>query len=200
MRPHSRSAPACFSPSAQTGLKPSAGRRHARSIRPQAEERSISSSASSRSRMPVRLIDPRVRRGVVAVLLTILALLAIVSVGQGFLNALSNSQDLQWSPVFLLSTGVNPYRVALDGNQDKTLILYQVPPYLHILYIVTLPLALLSFKAAAAGWAALSLLLSLLAIIVIGQRFGSEPTAIDGSRVVVLVRDAFSQCDGQRPD
>jgi len=114
-------------------------------------------------------------RGFIAALVATLVLFAAVSVGQGFLNAVRNSQDLQWSPVSLLSAGINPYTVALEGNPNGALILYQVPPYLHILYVITLPLALLTFKSAAAAWAILAIGLSVFAIFNIGKRSGLNP-------------------------
>jgi hypothetical protein len=114
---------------------------------------------------------PRVSRSSVLVMLAILVLFAAASVGQGVLNAINNSQDLQWSPVSLLSTGVNPYKVAMEGNPNKALIFYQVPPYLHILYIVMLPLAFLTFRSAAACWAVAGIGASFLTVFMIGDRF-----------------------------
>jgi hypothetical protein len=112
---------------------------------------------------------PRRFLGLVA--MALLGVVALVSVGQGFLNAINNSQDLQWSPAKLLAGGVNPYTVALAGNPDNSLILYQVPPYLHLLYVVILPIGLLPFRVAAACWAAASILLSLVAVLILCRRF-----------------------------
>ena len=49
--------------------------------------------------------------------------LALVSIVQGFRNAVRVSTDFQWSPTVLLSEGVNPYQVALSGNVDGRLLL-----------------------------------------------------------------------------
>jgi hypothetical protein len=113
-------------------------------------------------------------RGATTVLLAMLGVLAAVSVGQGFLNAIRNSQDLQWSPVSLLAGGLNPYAIALQGGAGNGLILYQVPPYLHILYIVILPLALLTFRAAAVCWAILSIGSGVLAAYLIARQCGLD--------------------------
>jgi hypothetical protein len=119
-----------------------------------------------------RTIFPSAREVLCRGFIAALVLFAVVSVGQGFLNAVRNSQDLQWSPVSLLAAGINPYTVALEGNPNGALILYQVPPYLHILYLVTLPLALLTLKSAATDWAVLGIGVSVFTIFNIGKRSG----------------------------
>jgi hypothetical protein len=105
-----------------------------------------------------------------SVVVVILTVFAAVSVGQGFLNAVRNSQDLQWSPVSLLAGGTNPYTVALQANHSTALLLYQVPPYLHILYTVILPLAFLKFRTAATCWAVLGIGLAVLVVLLIAKR------------------------------
>ncbi len=79
--------------------------------------------------------------------LAILWALALASIVEGFVNAVRVSTDFQWSPTLLLSEGVNPYQVAISGNVDGKILLSQYPPYLHLLYIVMLPLALLPYVA-----------------------------------------------------
>jgi hypothetical protein len=82
--------------------------------------------------------------------------LALISVIQGFRNAARFSTDFQWSPTVLLSAGVNPYQVALAGNPEGKILLSQLPPYLHLLYIVMLPLAYLPYTPAKLIWAILN--------------------------------------------
>jgi hypothetical protein len=79
-----------------------------------------------------------------------------LSVIQGFRNAVLFSTDFQWSPTVLLAAGDNPYQVALAGNPEGKILLSQFPPYLHLLYIVMLPLAYLSYTPAKFTWAALN--------------------------------------------
>ena len=55
-----------------------------------------------------------------------------------------------------MSEGVNPYQVALAGNPEGKILLSQFPPYLHLLYIVMLPLAYLPYALAKFVWAILN--------------------------------------------
>ena len=96
--------------------------------------------------------NPRLR----VVVCALLGGLALISIIQGFRNAVRVSTDFQWSPTVLLSAGVNPYEVALAGNPEGKILLSQSPPYLHLLYIVMLPLAYLSYTPAKLVWAILN--------------------------------------------
>ena len=95
---------------------------------------------------------PRLR----AAVCVLVGALALISIIQGFRNAVRVSTDFQWSPTVLLAAGVNPYKVALAGNLEGKILLSQFPPYLHLLYIVMLPLAYLSYAPAKFTWAILN--------------------------------------------
>ncbi len=92
-------------------------------------------------------------------LLLALAVLAALSIAKGFQNALGSSQDFQWSPTRLLMAGENPYQVSLDGNKNGALILTQGPNYLHLLYILFIPLALLDWNTVKPVWALVNVVL-----------------------------------------
>lgn len=106
-----------------------------------------------------------------AAVLALLWALALVSIVQGFRNALHFSTDFQWSPVVLLSEGVNPYQVAISGNVEGRILLSQYPPYLHLLYIVMLPLAYLPYALAKFGWAVLNLGFAGISLVLIARLF-----------------------------
>jgi Glycosyltransferase family 87 len=106
-----------------------------------------------------------------AVALALLWALALISVVQGFHNAVLVSTDFQWSPVVLLSEGVNPYQVALFGNLDGKILLSQYPPYLHLLYIVMLPLAYLPYGLAKFTWATINLGMASACLVILARMF-----------------------------
>lgn len=83
----------------------------------------------------------------------ILLLLAGLSVAQGIANALKHSQDFQWSPAKLFWSRQNPYAIYLEGNLRREVILFQIPNYAQLLYVLFAPFALLSFQAAKIIWA-----------------------------------------------
>src|SRR5262245_53878315 len=84
--------------------------------------------------------------------LIILGAVAFISVGQGVLNGVKNSQDFEWSPTVLFIEGENPYQHYLNGNQDQRIILSQVPNYAHALYIILVPIAALGWEKAKIVW------------------------------------------------
>ena len=120
-------------------------------------------------------------RAVVAVLLGGLALISIV---QGFRNAVRFSTDFQWSPTVLLSAGVNPYQVALEGNPEGKILLSQFPPYLHLLYMVMLPLAYLSYAPAKFTWAALNFGFACASLVMLTRLF--RLSALQGALLAAL--------------
>lgn len=87
-----------------------------------------------------------------------LALPAVISLYAGFRNALSRSQDFQWSGAYLTLHRLDPYRQFLNHDPDHRILLSQTPNYLHELYLLLLPLGALSFSHAKPLWAALNCL------------------------------------------
>lgn len=100
-------------------------------------------------------------------LLALLGCAALISLAQGFLNAQIHSQDFQWSPSVLFWSGENPYLHYLQGNAEGTLILSQMPNYLHQLYIVLGPLAAKDFETAKVLWAICNILFAFFSVILI---------------------------------
>lgn len=119
--------------------------------------------------------------------LALFALAAVVSVLQGFHNAITNSKDMQWSPTVLLSNHINPYAVAISGNTNQDIIMSQFPPYLHILYILFLPMSSFSFSIAKVIWAIINFTLSVFTVYFIASVY-----KLNLIRVVLLVGLFFS--------
>lgn len=92
---------------------------------------------------------------------TVAGLLALLSSAAGVHNALSHSQDFQWSPARVLLRGVDPYATWLNGDAAHQIILSQTPNYAHLLYLFLLPLGALPWTAAKALWAAANVLFAL---------------------------------------
>ena len=110
---------------------------------------------------------PRLR----AAICVLVGALALISIIQGFRNAVRFSTDFQFSPTVLLAAGVNPYKVALAGNLDGKILLSQFPPYLHLLYIVMLPLAYLSYTPAKFTWAILNFGFACASLVILTRLF-----------------------------
>lgn len=88
-------------------------------------------------------------------LIVIICLIALagLSVARGVQNAMSGSQDFQWSGTRILLQGDNPYAVKLAGDPDKRIRLSQAPNYAHALYLTLIPYGLLDFEVAKLAWA-----------------------------------------------
>jgi len=84
--------------------------------------------------------------------LVLLMLLAAISVVVGAVNGLHRSQDFQWSGARVLMGHVDPWAEYLKGDPDHRFVATQIPNYLPILYVLILPLGLLSMTAAKAVW------------------------------------------------
>lgn len=109
-------------------------------------------------------LRPRaIRVGLVVVLCALAAGSAAVGVG----NALDTSQDFQWSPARVLASGANPYAAALTGSDQ--IILAQLPNYLHLLYLLLIPLGVLPFAVAKGIWAVMNLMMAVAVAMVVGR-------------------------------
>lgn len=110
-----------------------------------------------------------VRRTAWRIALIVLAIFAGISLAKGFQNAMINSQDFQWSPARLLLEGINPYQVSLEGNMNGLLLLTQEPNYLHLLYILFLPLGFLDWNTVKPVWALANVLLGFFSAYLIAR-------------------------------
>ena len=106
------------------------------------------------------------------IILILLAAVSLISVAQGFINALNNSQDFEWSPAVIFLDGQNPYQYYLSGNHNHRIILSQAPVYAHALYVLLVPLAALRWDQAKIIWAMLNIGAAVLIAMIIGRRFG----------------------------
>ncbi len=87
------------------------------------------------------------------IVMVCLVALAALSAARGVQNAMSGSQDFQWSGTRILLEGDNPYAVKLAGDPDSRILLSQAPNYAHTLYLSLVPYALLDFDSARLAWA-----------------------------------------------
>jgi hypothetical protein len=88
-----------------------------------------------------------------AILITLLVVLAVVSLAQGVRNAMADigSQDFQYSASLLMLRGQNAYQ-AWESNRSAFL-LSQGPNYLPLLYLFLTPFAVLPWGWAKLAWA-----------------------------------------------
>jgi hypothetical protein len=102
----------------------------------------------------------------------ILCVAAMVSVTQGYRNAMENSQDFQWSPtVILIRHGEDPYQEFKKKPEQSRLILSQIPTYSHFTYLMLAPIAFLNFKTAKIVWAILNLIFATTVFLLLQNRF-----------------------------
>ena len=119
------------------------------------------------------------------VALAVLFIAALVS------HAYRFSNDLQWSGTRLLVNHTDPYETYLAGDPSHSLMRWQIPNYLHELYIFELPLGYVSFPVASCIWAAVNLVfLSITFVILIRFYKLSQLTAV-AFTLLVLCSTAF---------
>lgn len=99
-----------------------------------------------------------------------LAFAATISLFIGCRGAAHSSRDLPWGASHLLLQRTDPYAEALAGYPHH-LPHFTPPNYLPEFYLLLLPLALLSFHAAAIAWCVLTLLLSVASMALLEKIF-----------------------------
>jgi len=85
-------------------------------------------------------------------ILWLLLLLAGLSATVGAVNGMNRSQDFQWSGERVLLQHVDPWMEYLQGDPAHRFILSQVPNYLPVLYVLLVPVGLLSLSYAKGLW------------------------------------------------
>jgi hypothetical protein len=111
---------------------------------------------------------------------------ACASLYVGIDNALTSSQDFQWSPSLLLSEGINPYSYYLkDGDKDCVSCLWQdkiigtqAPNYAHALYVILLPFTKLDWNTAQIAWAIVNIILSMITFFILAKKSGLETISL----------------------
>jgi hypothetical protein len=105
------------------------------------------------------------------ILFSLLIILAVISLSQGVLNALTNSQDFQWSPTSLLRTGINPFNYVLNDIKHEKIIMTQIPNYFHGLYVIFLPFTFLNWEKAKLFFVFFNILITIHTIYNFTQHF-----------------------------
>ncbi len=117
--------------------------------------------------------------------LALLALGGAVSLGTGFHHALLyGSHDLQWTGGRLLSLHMDPWQERLT-NYPHQVSHFSPPNYLHLLYLLFLPFASLSFGTAEVLWCFTSIGFSLAAVYLLTRLF--HLSRIQGVLVLFLL-------------
>ena len=99
--------------------------------------------------------------------------------------------DFQWSGARMLGQGVDPYLVYFQYGSDGFL-LAQNPNYLPLLYVLLVPLGLLSFHTASTIWAAVNIVMALATAHLLGRAVGLGGWPLAGLTGLMLVSEPFS--------
>ena len=110
-----------------------------------------------------------------------IAIPAIVSLSVGIRNGLRRSQDFQWSGSHLLGLHVDPYLQHLRHDPEHRILMSQVPNYLHLLYVLMLPLGVLPFGVARDVWVVINVVLTIVCVVLLGKVY-----QLERSRTVLL--------------
>lgn len=102
-------------------------------------------------------------------LVALLAVGAFLSLRAGIRGAIASSGDFQWAGAFLFRNGVDPWNDALTNHSH--IAHFTQPTYPHMLYILLLPLSMLSFQHAIELWCCLNILLSVACVLLLKKLF-----------------------------
>ncbi|MEO6911119.1 MAG: glycosyltransferase 87 family protein [Edaphobacter sp.] len=103
-----------------------------------------------------------------------LSIAALVSLGVGIRHAIQyRCHDLQWLGARLVGQRIDPWREYLEHFPHH--IGYVSPPnYLHLLYLILLPLGLLNFETAALLWTGGTVCLSVVCVLLLRRLFNLD--------------------------
>jgi len=111
--------------------------------------------------------SPPLRRALLAILMCA----ALVSLAAGIRHAIEfKSRDLQWEGSRLLAHHIDPWQEKL-ANYPHHFAHFSPPNYLHLLYLLLLPLSLLSFVPAEILWCIASIGFSMAAVLLLRRIF-----------------------------
>lgn len=122
-----------------------------------------------------------------AVLWSVLVSAAVASTWRGVANAVDFSVDFQVSAAAILLDGDDPYVIDVSGDPDGRL--DSGVHYLHLLYVLMLPLALLEQDLARVAWALVNLSLALIACVVVARALRLSRGLTVGLILVALASD-----------
>jgi len=94
---------------------------------------------------------------------------ACLSLSVGVRQALHHSSDFQWSGAHLLARHIDPWQTFLSGDPQRLILFGQWPNYLHELYVLLLPLGMLSFHSALRLWCAFNLLAAAAVLLLLAR-------------------------------
>lgn len=103
--------------------------------------------------------------------LAALGFAALVSLAVGVRHSMEfGCRDLQWAGARLLRQHIDPWQEEL-AHAPNHFAHFSPPNYLHVLYLILLPLGYLSFHAAAMAWTAGDICLSVVCALLLGKLF-----------------------------
>lgn len=108
---------------------------------------------------------------------TILAALGVIgmlSLAVAVREAFKTGIDFQWSGARLVGQHIDPWKVFLDGDPQHWIIMGQIPNYLHELYILLLPIGMLSLPRALMVWCFINLAMVAAILLLTVRMFGLD--------------------------
>jgi hypothetical protein len=108
-------------------------------------------------------------------LLTMLAVMACLSISVGAYEGLHRSIDFQWSGAHLVAHHQDPWKVFLNHDPQHQILMSQIPNYLSELYIIFLPFGLMPFKIASLLWLMINVSLAVASARLAARIFQLDP-------------------------
>jgi hypothetical protein len=106
--------------------------------------------------------------------LVLLSIAALISLVTGIRHALEyGCHDLQWIGAHMVGQRLDPWQEEL-AHVPHHFLHFSPPNYLHPLYLILLPLGLLSFQSAAILWTGITVCLSVVCVLLLGRLFNLD--------------------------
>src|ERR1700733_4757322 len=104
-----------------------------------------------------------------------LSIAALVSLVTGIRHAFEDGcHDLQWIGAHLVGQRIDPWKEHL-AHLPHHFSHFSPPNYLHLLYLILLPLGALSFHSAEILWTASTVCLSVVCVLLLRRLFNLDP-------------------------
>ena len=130
-------------------------------------------------------------RSIRLIALVLLSIAALISLATGIRHAIEyRCHDLQWMGALLVGRHIDPWQQALGQTQYHFAHLV-TPNYLHLLYLILLPLGFLSFESAEILWTASSICLSVACILMLRRLFNLDRFQTVGALCLLWMSSPF---------
>ncbi len=120
------------------------------------------------------MLESQTRNRLRAITLLLLGPAALFSLVRGIHHAFQyQSHDLQWITAHLIDQHIDPWQEALSGPSHHAQH-FSPPNYLHILYLILLPLGFLDFHTAEVVWCIASICFSVISVLLLKRLFSLD--------------------------